>query len=158
MVCLLGFSCLTGHDPGRMRDASKILSLELGDIGGPRQSPYALLFRTNTRSSQLIRVSRKFYHSSSERSADRGKVHTHCFSQLIRVARNLYACLENSITRARRHRRIPEKCEFFKKEVCYLGYIISKHGIKPDPKKVEAMTNFPTPQQVKNIFGTIELL
>ena len=29
----------------------------------------------------------------------------------------------------------PEKFEFFKEEVCYLGHIISKHGIKPDPKK-----------------------
>ena len=45
----------------------------------------------------------------------------------------------------------PEKCEFFKEEVCYLGHIISKHGIKPDPKKVEAVKNFPTPQHVKNI-------
>ena len=35
----------------------------------------------------------------------------------------------------------PEKCEFLKKEVCYLGHIISEHGIKPDPKKIEAVKN-----------------
>ena len=27
----------------------------------------------------------------------------------------------------------PEKCEFLKREVCYLGHIISEHRIKPDP-------------------------
>ena len=51
----------------------------------------------------------------------------------------------------------PEKCEFFKEEVYYIGHIISKHGIKPDPKKVEAVTNFPTPQQVKNILEFLGL-
>ena len=33
----------------------------------------------------------------------------------------------------------PEKCEFLKREVCYLSHIISEHGIKSDPKKVEAV-------------------
>ena len=37
----------------------------------------------------------------------------------------------------------PEKCEFLKREVCYLGHIISEYGIKPDPKKVEAVGKFP---------------
>ena len=36
----------------------------------------------------------------------------------------------------------PEKCEFLKEEVCYLGHIISEHGIKLDPKKVEAVKHF----------------
>ena len=29
------------------------------------------------------------------------------------------------------------KCEFHKKEVAFLGYIISKEGLKLDPKKVK---------------------
>ena len=45
----------------------------------------------------------------------------------------------------------PEKCEFLKKEICYLGHIISEQGIKPDLKKVEAVGKFPTPKHVKNI-------
>ena len=45
----------------------------------------------------------------------------------------------------------PEKCEFLKKEVCYLGHIISEHGIKPDPKKVEAVKKFLMLKNVKNI-------
>ena len=45
----------------------------------------------------------------------------------------------------------PQKCEFRKREVCYLGHIISDHGIKPDPKKVEAVKKFPTRTNIKSI-------
>ena len=45
----------------------------------------------------------------------------------------------------------PEKCEFLKRGVCYLGHIISEYGIKPDPKKVEGVGKFPTPKHAKNI-------
>ena len=30
----------------------------------------------------------------------------------------------------------PEKCEFFKSEICYLGHIISGDGISVDPSKI----------------------
>jgi len=39
----------------------------------------------------------------------------------------------------------PDKCEFLRKEVTYLGHIIGKNGVKPDPKKVEAVREFPRP-------------
>lgn len=45
----------------------------------------------------------------------------------------------------------PDKCEFLKKEVAYLGHIISEDGLKPDPKKIDAVQNFPTPRTSKNI-------
>ena len=45
----------------------------------------------------------------------------------------------------------PDKCEFLKTEVTYLGHIISKDGIKPDPKKLEAVRQFPRPKTPKNI-------
>ena len=31
----------------------------------------------------------------------------------------------------------PEKCEFYKKEVDFLGFVISTSGIRIDPKKIE---------------------
>lgn len=37
----------------------------------------------------------------------------------------------------------PDKCEFFKKEVGYLGHVINRDGLKLDPKKVEAVKHFP---------------
>lgn len=45
----------------------------------------------------------------------------------------------------------PEKCIFLSREVTYLGHVLSDEGIKPDPKKLLAVKEFPTPQNVKNI-------
>ncbi|XP_029675230.1 uncharacterized protein LOC115242829 [Formica exsecta] len=50
----------------------------------------------------------------------------------------------------------PDKCEFLKTEVTYLGHVISKDGVKPDPKKLEAVQRFPrpkTPQNIKQFLG-----
>lgn len=45
----------------------------------------------------------------------------------------------------------PEKCMFLRKEVTYLGHVITPDGVKPDPKKVEAVRKFPRPRSYKNI-------
>ena len=45
----------------------------------------------------------------------------------------------------------PEKCEFYKKEIEFLGFIISTTGIKMDPKKVQSIEEWPTPKTVKDI-------
>lgn len=45
----------------------------------------------------------------------------------------------------------PEKCEFLRPEVAYLGHIISQDGLKPDPAKLEAVQKFPKPKNRKNI-------
>ena len=44
-----------------------------------------------------------------------------------------------------------EKCLFFQSEVGFLGFIASKDGIKMDPKKVEAITDWKTPRNVKGV-------
>ena len=45
----------------------------------------------------------------------------------------------------------PTKCTFFQNEVTYLGFIIDKNGKRPDPKRVEAIINMPTPKNVKEL-------
>ncbi|XP_076398229.1 uncharacterized protein LOC143266642 [Megachile rotundata] len=37
------------------------------------------------------------------------------------------------------------------KEVAYLGHIIDKNGLRPDPRKIKAVQEFPVPKTVKNI-------
>jgi hypothetical protein len=44
-----------------------------------------------------------------------------------------------------------EKCEFLKKQIAYLGYIISEEGIKPDPVKVHGVKDWPTPTNLKTL-------
>lgn len=45
----------------------------------------------------------------------------------------------------------PDKCEFMRKEVAYLGHIISNEGVKPNPDKIKAVRDFPIPKSCKDI-------
>ena len=45
----------------------------------------------------------------------------------------------------------PYKCEFLKAEVVYLGHVICKDGIKPNPKVIESVKNWKTPETVKEV-------
>ena len=43
------------------------------------------------------------------------------------------------------------KCDFLKREVNYLGHVVSPNGIKPDPTKVEALQQLEPPTDVRGI-------
>ena len=45
----------------------------------------------------------------------------------------------------------PEKCRFLRREVAYLGHVISAKGVKPDPGKIMAVKLFPIPKTRKNV-------
>ena len=45
----------------------------------------------------------------------------------------------------------PEKCEFHKKEVKFLGFILSTTGIRIDPKKTKSIEEWPEPKNVKDV-------
>lgn len=45
----------------------------------------------------------------------------------------------------------PSKCSFFKKEIAYLGHVVSKEGVSTCSKKVEAVKNWPTPTTVSDV-------
>lgn len=51
----------------------------------------------------------------------------------------------------------PDKCEFLRKEVIYLGLIIAENGISLDPSKLTAIKEFPTPKKVKDVQSFIGL-
>ncbi|CAK1595308.1 unnamed protein product [Parnassius mnemosyne] len=51
-----------------------------------------------------------------------------------------------------------EKCKFLQKSVKYLGFIIDKQGLHPDPKKMEAISNAPTPLNVTQLKSFLGLL
>lgn len=44
-----------------------------------------------------------------------------------------------------------EKCMFPSPEVSYIGHIISSEGVRPDPKKIEAITKMPPPEDKKGV-------
>ena len=44
-----------------------------------------------------------------------------------------------------------KKCDFFKPELKYLGHVVSTAGIKPDPAKVQTISDWPTPTSVNEV-------
>lgn len=52
----------------------------------------------------------------------------------------------------------PEKCEFLRKEVAYLGHVISENGVQPNPEKTKAVSEFPIPQSPKDIKSFLGLV
>ena len=45
----------------------------------------------------------------------------------------------------------PDKCEFLRTEVAYLGNIIGRDGVKPNPARIAAIRKFPQPRTVRAI-------
>ena len=51
----------------------------------------------------------------------------------------------------------PSKCFFGRKDVEYLGHIVSHEGVKVDPKKIKSMMEWPISKNLKNIQGFLGL-
>ena len=43
------------------------------------------------------------------------------------------------------------KCDFWLKEVSFLGYIVSAEGIRADPTKIEVIVNWKPPRNVTEV-------
>ncbi|CAI5671484.1 unnamed protein product [Oreochromis niloticus] len=44
-----------------------------------------------------------------------------------------------------------DKCQFCQPQVKYLGHIVSAQGVSPDPQKIEAVTTWPQPHDLKSL-------
>lgn len=51
-----------------------------------------------------------------------------------------------------------KKCNFFQDSVSFLGHIVSKDGLRPDPAKFEVIKNWPTPKTVKEVQSFLGLV
>lgn len=49
------------------------------------------------------------------------------------------------------------KCCFAQSEVNYLGHVVTSEGVKPDPSKLTAIREYPTPRNVKEVRGFLGL-
>src|ERR1041384_1741879 len=50
------------------------------------------------------------------------------------------------------------KCEFWLQEVAFLGHIVSADGIRVDPKKIEAVTEWKQPRTVTEVRSFLGLV
>ena len=82
-----------------------------------------------------------------------------CFiylDDLIVFGRNLETHNKNLVDVFERLRKVnlklnPIKCQFLKKELLYLGHVISSKGILPDPEKVTVVQNYPIPKNSDDV-------
>jgi len=82
-----------------------------------------------------------------------------CFvylDDLIVFGRNLEDHNKNLIKVFTRLRKVnlklnPTKCEFLKKELLYLGNVITPEGISPDPEKIRVLKDYPVPQNADEV-------
>lgn len=51
----------------------------------------------------------------------------------------------------------PRKCFFFRSQIIYLGHIVTRHGVPPDPTKVATVLQFPLPTNVKKLQSVLAL-
>lgn len=45
----------------------------------------------------------------------------------------------------------PQKCRLFAKEIRYLGFLVSAEGVRPDPRKIQALQKFPQPRNLTEL-------
>ena len=58
----------------------------------------------------------------------------------------VFSCLREARLKMKR-----SKCDFFKKEIHYLGHLISTEGISPLPNKLDCIQHMPAPKNAKEI-------
>lgn len=77
-------------------------------------------------------------------SADKEQ-HGHHMAQVLEilVAHKLYANMK--------------KCEFGQSQVSYLGHVVSAQGVEVDQSKIQAMVDWPTPKNIKELRGFLGL-
>ncbi|XP_055522568.1 uncharacterized protein K02A2.6-like [Wyeomyia smithii] len=44
-----------------------------------------------------------------------------------------------------------EKCSFGKQQIRYLGHLLDRHGLRPDPAKIQAIKNLPPPKDITGV-------
>lgn len=45
----------------------------------------------------------------------------------------------------------PEKCQFFRKQIPFLGHVVSEEGIETDPAKIDKVRNWPSPSKAEEL-------
>ena len=73
-------------------------------------------------------------------------IYSKTFEEHLKHLAEVFALLKAAGMRLKR-----AKCEFFKKEIEYLGYIISKEGITLNSKTIECIKNYPEPINQKEV-------
>lgn len=128
------------------------------------QSRMYTAFSTDTGHYQLKRLPMGLKTSCSAFSramsiAMSGLAFEKCFiylDDLIIFGRSLAIHNQNLIDVFERLRKVnlklnPTKCQFLKKEILYLGHLVSAEGVSPDPEKTKILEKYPVPTNADEV-------
>ena len=73
-------------------------------------------------------------------------IHSGTLEEQDKKARRLFNRLKEASLKLQ-----PDKCEFLRTEMAYLGYIIGQNRVKPNPAKKTVIKKFPQPRTVRAI-------
>lgn len=106
--------------------------------------PFGLTNATATFQAYINNVLRKYLDVFVVVYLDDILVYSKTLEEHVQHVRKVLQALKDADLRIK-----PEKTEFHKQEVKFLGYIVSREGLKMDQKKIEAITSWPKPTTVK---------
>jgi hypothetical protein len=69
-----------------------------------------------------------------------------------------HVCLVLEVLKRERFFVCKAKSSFAQSEIKYSGHIVDKQGIRPDPKKVEAVQTWPVPKNVHDVRSFLGLI
>lgn len=52
----------------------------------------------------------------------------------------------------------PDKCNLMQQQVKFLGHVVDKHGVRPDPSKISAVVDWPTLTTVRGVRAFLGLV
>jgi hypothetical protein len=73
-------------------------------------------------------------------------VYSRTLEEHIRHVTEVLKCLRKADLRLK-----PEKCEWHKEEVEFLGFVVGRNGVKISSKKIQVVKDWPKPTTVKGI-------
>ena len=73
-------------------------------------------------------------------------VHSQTFSEHLKHLKQVFEKLA-----AAGLKMAPKKCTFFRREVTFLGHIVSEKGVQTDPSKTSAVAEWPIPRKLKEV-------
>jgi hypothetical protein len=73
-------------------------------------------------------------------------IHSKSFAEHLVHLRSVFKCLVNSQLQAKL-----SKCQFLRKELSFVGHIVSRNGVAPDSAKIKSIREYPVPKNTHEV-------
>lgn len=156
--CFSGYNQINLSENSRKYTAFSPGNIQINDTSGKQENYNCAGQFQMRRLPQGLKISPNSF-SRIVTLAMSGLTYEKCFvylDDLIVFGRNLENHNKNLIDVFERLRKVnlklnPNKCNFLRKEILYLGHIVTENGVLPDPEKIKIMQEYPVPQNLNDV-------